>query len=54
MIPRLVEDGIYGERTERSVRVFQEIFYLPVTGVVNFPTWYKLSDIYNAVTGAGG
>lgn len=54
LIPRLVEDGIYGERTERSVRVFQEIFYLPVTGVVNFPTWYKLSDIYNAVTGAGG
>ncbi len=51
LIPRLVVDGIFGEKTEQSVRVFQEIFSLPVTGAVNFPTWYKLSDIYNAVAG---
>ena len=51
LIPRLVVDGIFGEKTEQSIRVFQEVFSLPVTGVVNFPTWYKLSDIYNAVTG---
>ena len=54
LLPRLVVDGIYGEKTENSVRVFQEIFSLPVTGAVNFPTWYKLSDIFNAVTSNAG
>ena len=50
LIPRLVVDGIYGDKTAQSVRVFQEVFGLPITGAVNFPTWYKLSDIFNAVT----
>lgn len=50
IIPKLVADGIYGEKTAASVRKFQEIFDLPVTGTVNFPTWYAISDIYNAVT----
>ena len=50
LIPKLVADGIYGEKTAESVRKFQEIFDLPVTGTVNFPTWYAISDIYNAVT----
>ncbi len=49
LIPKLSVDGIYGPKTENSVRVFQQIFSLPVTGVVNFPTWYKISDIFNAV-----
>lgn len=49
LIPRLVTDGIYGEKTAGSVRIFQEVFGLPVTGTVNFPTWYKLSDVFNAV-----
>lgn len=49
LIPRLVVDGIYGTKTAQSVRVFQEVFGLPITGVVNFPTWYKLSDIFNAI-----
>lgn len=53
LIPKLVVDGIFGPRTQQSVRVFQEIFNLPVTGAVNFPTWYKLSDIFNAVTAGG-
>lgn len=52
LIPRLVVDGLYGDRTAESVRIFQEVFGLPVTGVVNFPTWYKLSDIFNAVNSA--
>ncbi len=49
LIPKLVVDGIFGSKTERSVRAFQEIFGLPVTGEVNFPTWYKISDIFNGV-----
>ena len=50
LIDRLVADGIYGEKTAQSVRTFQRIFTLPVTGVVNFPTWYKISDVFNAVS----
>ena len=53
-IPKLSLDGIYGEKTANSVRIFQEIFDLPVSGTVNFTTWYRLSDIYNAVTGIAG
>ncbi len=50
LINKLIEDGIYGESTSAAVRTFQEIFDLPVTGIVNFPTWYKISDVFNAVT----
>ena len=32
-----------------SSKVFA-VFGLPVTGVVDFPTWYKISDIYVAVS----
>ena len=45
-IPMLVEDGIFGPRTAQSVRVFQSVFGLPVTGVVDFSTWYRISQIY--------
>lgn len=50
LIPRVSEDGVYGESTAEAVRVFQQIFDLPVTGRVNFPTWYRLSDVYVAVS----
>ena len=53
LIGKLVVDGIFGRKTEASVRIFQEVFDLPVTGSVNFPTWYRISDIYNAVTESG-
>ena len=49
-IPRLVADGIYGERTKEAVEVFQRVFLLPVTGVVDYPTWYEISDIYVGVS----
>lgn len=49
-IPRIVADGIYGERTQEAVREFQSIFDLPETGVVDFATWYKISQIYVGVT----
>ncbi len=50
-IPYLVPDGIYGERTAQAVRTFQRIFDLPQTGVVDFPTWYKISDWYVRLSG---
>lgn len=49
-IPSLIADGIYGSRTAESVRTFQRIFGLPVTGVVDFATWYAISRIYVGVS----
>ena len=50
-IPKLVSvDGIYGSRTEASVRRFQEIFGLTPDGVVGKATWYALVRLYTAVT----
>lgn len=43
-------DGVYGEQTRRAVETFQQIFNLPVTGIVDFATWYSISNIYVAVT----
>ncbi len=50
LIPKLVADGVYGEDTAASVKIFQEVFGLPVTGEVNYPTWYRISEIFLAVT----
>ncbi|WP_250673652.1 spore cortex-lytic germination protein SleC [Paraclostridium ghonii] len=50
-IPKVKEDGIFGEDTANSVKVFQGIFGLPKSGVVDFKTWYELSRVYVAVTG---
>jgi minor extracellular serine protease Vpr len=50
LIPRLAEDGRYGSKTANSVKVFQQIFTLPQTGVVDYATWYKISDVYVGVT----
>ena len=49
-IPRITADGIYGEATAEAVRQFQSIFKLPVTGVIDFATWYKISHIYVGIT----
>ena len=50
-IPKLNVDGIYGPLTQNSVERFQSIFGLPVTGTVDYRTWYKISQIYVGVTG---
>jgi hypothetical protein len=50
LIPRLAEDGIYGTKTAQSVKTFQQIFSLPQTGIVDYATWYKISDVYVGVT----
>lgn len=49
-IPRIQIDGVYGPSTARSVETFQSIFGLPVTGVIDFTTWYKISHIYVGIT----
>ncbi len=49
-LPRIAADGIFGPATRASVEKFQSIFGLPVTGIVNYPTWYKISEIYVGVS----
>ncbi len=49
-IPTVAVDGIYGLETAAAVRAFQRIFDLPVTGIVDLATWYKISQLYVAVT----
>ena len=50
-IPKLeTVDGIYGSRTEASVRAFQQIFDLTADGIVGKATWYALVRLYTAVT----
>ncbi|MBQ7801570.1 MAG: peptidoglycan-binding protein [Oscillospiraceae bacterium] len=43
-------DGIFGSRTEASVKKFQEIFNLTPDGIVGKATWYALVRLYTAVT----
>lgn len=50
LIPKVSEDGQYDAKTAEAVRVFQETFTLPRTGVVDYATWYKISDVYVGVT----
>lgn len=49
-LPSLTVDGIYGPKTKEAVRDFQSVFGLPATGVTDYPTWYKIQEIYVAVT----
>ncbi len=50
-IPKIANvDGIYGSRTEATVRAFQEIFGLEPDGIVGPGTWYAIVRLYTAVT----
>lgn len=50
-IPKLANvDGIYGSRTEASVRAYQQIFGLTPDGIVGKATWYSMVRLYVAVT----
>lgn len=49
-LPKINADGIYGPATEAAVQKFQSVFGLPATGIVDYPTWYKISEIYVGVS----
>ena len=49
-IPKIPEvDGIFGSRTEASVRAFQQIFNLTPDGIVGPATWYEIVRLYTGV-----
>ena len=49
-IPKITDpDGIFGVTTEAAVKSFQEIFNLPVTGVIDKATWYRIKRYYTGV-----
>ncbi|MDO4451760.1 MAG: peptidoglycan-binding protein [Lachnospiraceae bacterium] len=49
-IPKINADGIYGPATAAAVKKFQSIFGLGDTGITDYPTWYKISQIYVGVS----
>ncbi len=50
-IPKIASvDGIFGSRTEASIRAFQQIFGLSADGIVGPATWYAIVRLYTAVT----
>ncbi len=46
VITELKPDGIFGPLTTQAVREFQEVFELPVTGVIDFETWDAIYRVY--------
>lgn len=50
-IPRIEPaDGYFGPSTEFAVMMFQEVFHLPVSGVIDQATFYAIRQIYTAVS----
>ena len=50
-IPRISNpSGTFDETTQEAVRVFQRIFNLPITGIIDKSTWYRIRRIHAAVT----
>lgn len=50
-IPAITDvSGVFGNSTDAAVRTFQNIFNLTADGIVGKATWYKISQIYTAVT----
>lgn len=50
IIPKLAVNGQYTQQMADAVKLFQQAFDLPQTGIVDFATWYKISGIYVAVS----
>ena len=49
-IPEITDTlGIYNEELANAVKKFQEIFSLPITGIVDKATWYKIKYVYTSV-----
>jgi len=49
-LPKISVDGVFGPDTKNAVEQFQANFGLPANGIVDYPTWFKISDIYVGVS----
>ena len=49
-IPTEPVTGYFDEATQSAVRAFQRLFRLPETGIIDYPTWYKIQEIYVGVS----
>lgn len=49
-LPKISVDGVFGPKTKDAVEQFQAVFGLPPNGIVDYPTWYKISEIYVGVS----
>ena len=47
---RMTKAGTEYVRGIPVVKIFQQTFNLPVTGIVDYATWYKISAVYVGVT----
>ncbi len=43
----VASDGVFGPGTLNAVKVFQQEYDLPVSGIVDRRTWNKLTEVYN-------
>ena len=50
LIPKVRTSGNFDEATQEAVKTFQDIFHLTPDGIVGRATWYKISEIYVAVS----
>lgn len=50
LIPKVRTSGNFDEATQEAVKTFQDIFHLIPDGIVGRSTWYKISEIYVAVS----
>lgn len=51
LIPAIpVQNGYFGHETQNAVMTFQQVFNLPVTGIVNRATWNRITRIFVAVS----
>ncbi|MFA9378468.1 MAG: peptidoglycan-binding protein [Lachnotalea sp.] len=49
-LPKVTVDGVFGPKTKSAVEMFQSVFGLAPNGIVDYPTWYKISEIYVGVS----
>lgn len=49
-IPRVIPDGIYGEKTAEAVRIFQEEYGLKPTNEIDNATWNRLDQVCSEYT----
>lgn len=52
-IPKIAVDGDFGPSTEAAVKAYQQIFGIPVTGVVGAGTWDSIANTYSSLKGEG-